>query len=111
LERIDDLQALKEQVEVATEEFVKQYQTFRKTRYARGFKSWAPLYIGGLLSMASALVAPPVALGIAGASLGIQVIQKKLESPSDQPGRERVFNMLAALQKDIFKRSGVKQLI
>lgn len=111
LERIDDLQALKEQVEVATEEFVKQYQTFRKTRYARGFKSWAPLYIGGLLSMASALVAPPVAVGIAGASLGIQVLQKRLEGPSDRPGRERVFNMLAALQKDIFKRSGVKQLI
>lgn len=111
LERIDDRQTLKEQVEAATGEFVKQYQTFRSTRYARGFKSWAPLYVGGLLSVASALVAPHVAAGIAGASLGIQIIQKKLESPSGQPSRERIFTMLATLQKDIVKRSGVKQLI
>jgi hypothetical protein len=111
LGRIEDPKALREQVEVATQDFVKQYQTFRKTRYARGFKGWAPLYIGGFLSMASVLVSPPIAVGIAGASLLTQVVQKKLEAPSDQAGRNRVFNMLAGLEKDIVKRSGVKQLI
>jgi hypothetical protein len=111
LDRIEDPRVLREQVAIATQEFVREYQNFRKTRYARGFKSWAPLYIGGLMSIASALVAPPVAAGIAGASLVVQLVQKKLESPSDQPGRERVFNMLAGLQKDIVKRSGIKQLI
>lgn len=111
LDRIQDPHALGEQVEVVTQEFVKEYQAFRKTRYARGFKSWAPLYVGGALSVVSALVAPPVAAGIAGASLAIQIIQKKLEGPSDQSRRERVFNMLSGLQKDIVKRSGIKRLI
>jgi len=111
MDRIEDPQALTEQVEIATHEFVKQYQDFRKTRYARSFKTWTPLYIGGLLSMASALVAAPVVFGIATVSLVVQVVQKKLESPLDQPGRDRVFNMLAGLQKDLVKRSGIKQLI
>jgi hypothetical protein len=110
LNRIQDPQFLRDQVEVTAGEFFKEYQAFRKSRYARGFKKWAPIYVGGLLSMVMTVVAPPVALGIAGASLGIQIIQGGLEGPAD-PGRERIFNMLVGIRKDIIRRSGIKEII
>jgi hypothetical protein len=96
---------------VTAGEFFKEYQAFRKSRYARGFKKWTPIYVGGLLSMVMTVVAPPVALGIAGASLGIQIIQKGLEGPAEHLRRERIFNMLAGIRKDIIRRSGIKEII
>jgi hypothetical protein len=52
-----------------------------------------------------------LALEIAGASVGIQIIQKSLEHPEVHPGHRRVFNMLAGIRKDILRRSGIKQII
>ncbi len=111
LNRIQDPRFLRDRVKTAATEFFKEYQAFRKSRYARGFKKWTPLYVGGLLSTVMTVVAPPVALGIAGASLGIQVIQKRLEVPTDPLGRERIFNMLAGIRKNIIRRSGIKQIV
>jgi hypothetical protein len=111
LNRIQDPQVFKDQVDATVREFVKEYQQFRKSRYARNFKRWAPLYVGGLLSIAGTLVAAPVAFGIAGASLIIQVVQKVYDSSADDSGRTRAFNMLAALRKDIVRQSGIKAVI
>lgn len=111
LNRIEDPKIFGEQVEATAREFLQQYQAFRKSRYARGFKKWTPLYVGGLLSAVMTVVAPHVALGIAGASVGIQVIQKKLEAPADNAEGERIFNMLAGMRKDIIRRSGIKEII
>ncbi len=111
LNRIEDPKLFGEQVEAAAREFFKEYQPFRNSRYARGFKRWAPLYVGGLLSAVTTVVAPHVALVLASASLGIQVIQKKVEGPADDAQRERIFNMVAGMRKDIFRRSGIKEII
>ena len=70
-----------------------------------------PLYVGGLLSMIATVVEPKVALNIAGASLVIQIIQRRLDDPTHQPRRDRVFNMLAGMRKDIIRKSGVKQIV
>jgi len=61
--------------------------------------------------MIAKTVSPRLALEITGASLGIQIIQKSLEHSEVQPGRQRVFNMLAGIRKDIIRRSGIKQII
>jgi hypothetical protein len=111
LNHIQDPKSLRDRAKVTAVDFFKEYRDFRKTRYARSFKKWAPLYIGGALSMIAKVAAPNLALGIAGASLGIQVIQKRLERPADYPGRQRIFNMLAGIRKDILRRSGIKQII
>jgi hypothetical protein len=52
-------------------------------------QKWAPLYIGGVLSVIAKVAVQSLAVEIAGASLGIQVIQKMLER-ADHPVR-RVF--------------------
>ena len=111
LNHIQDPKFLRHHVKITAAEFFKEYQAFRKSRYARGFREWTPLYVGGLLSMVMTVVAPPVALGIAGVSLGIQVIQKRLDGPTGPVGRERIFNMLAGIRKDVIRRTGVKQII
>jgi hypothetical protein len=111
LNHIQDPRRLTAEVEATAQEFGKEYQTFRKSRYARNFKGWAPLYVGGLVSMIGTAVAPHVALGVAGVSLVVQTIQKVFESPAASPGRDRVFNMVAGLRKDIIRQSGVKAII
>lgn len=61
--------------------------------------------------MVMTAVSPTVALGIAGASLGIQVVQKGLESSANDSERARVFNMLAGIRRDIIRQTGIKQII
>jgi hypothetical protein len=111
LNRIGDPKRLKDQIEVTAQEFLREYRLFRKSKYTRSFKRWAPLYVGGLLSVITTAVSPPVGLVLATASLGIQIIERKLEGSADQPMRERTFNMVAGLRKDIIRRSGIKELI
>jgi hypothetical protein len=111
LNRIHDPNLLSDEVEGTAREFVKEYQTYRKSRYARSFKEWTPLYVGGLLTMIGTVVAPPVGFGIAGASLFIQIVQKAFEVPGTHRGRHRVFNMVAGLRKSIIHRSGIRAII
>ena len=110
LNRIDDPKHLRDHVKATARDFFEEYRDFRKSRYARGFKKWVPLYVRGLLSIVAA-VEPRIALGVAGASLGIQIVQRKLDSSTDQPRREHVFHMLAGMRKDIIRLSGVKQIV
>ncbi len=111
LDRIQDPKLLRDEVEETAREFVKEYQTFRKSRYARHIREWAPLYVAGLFGMIGTVVAPPVAFGIAGASMVIQLIQKGFKDPAAHRGRHRIFNMVAGLRKDIIRRSGIKAII
>jgi len=111
LDRIQDPKALSDEVRAASQDFTRQYLDFRKSTYARNFKRWAPLYVGGLLAVAGTLVSPPLAAGMAGVSLVVELIQKEVESRSGQAGPERVFNMLAGLRKDIITQSGIEQMI
>lgn len=110
LNRIADPKHLRDHVKATADEFFKEYQDFRKSRYARSFKKWVPLYVGGILSIVAA-AEPKIALGIAGASLGIQIIQRRLDSSTDQPRRERVFHMLAGMRKDIIRLSGITRIV
>jgi hypothetical protein len=111
LNRIDDPKHLRDHVKTTASDFFNEYQDFRKTRYARGFKKWAPLYVTGLLSIVAAVDPRIAPLGVAGASLVIQIVQRKLDSSTVQPRDEHVFHMLAGMRKDIIRLSGVKQIV
>lgn len=90
--------------------FKQEYQQYRKTRYARQFKSWAPLCIGGVLTVPAALVAPPAAAILAGGAFTMQLIDKTLSVGNANPN-ERVFHILAGVRRSIIKLSGVQELI
>jgi hypothetical protein len=111
LSRISDPEQLQRQVEVTAREFFEQYRAYRKSRFARAFKKWTPLSVGGLLSIVGTIVSPPAALAIAGVSVGIQIVERQLESGSGRANPERTFHMLAGLRRDIIRRSGIKDLI
>jgi hypothetical protein len=75
LNRIQDPKHLRDRVKATTADFFQEYRAFRKSRYARTFRKWTPLCIGGLLSMVAKVVAPPsTAPEIAGASLAFQFV-------------------------------------
>lgn len=111
LDHVTDPKYLRELVKAVATDFFKEYRRFRESRYARSFKKWVPLYIGGLLSMAAAAVEPRTAMEIAGVSLVIQVIQRKIDDSQNSLQRERVFNMLAGMRKDIIRRSEITQIV
>jgi hypothetical protein len=110
LHRIQNPQELRDAVQGTAQQFVREYDTFRKSRSAQRFKEWAPLYVTGLLGIAGSIVSPHVAFEIAGTSFGIQVIQKIIDGSTDQSTRGRVFNMLAGIEKNIVRQSGIKKL-
>jgi hypothetical protein len=52
-----------------------------------------------------------VALAIAGVSLGIQIVERHLETGADRSQIEKTFHMLAGLERDIIRQSQIKHLI
>jgi hypothetical protein len=109
LHRIQDPQELRDAVQGTAQSFVREYDTFRKSSYAKAVKSWAPLYVGGLLSIVGTIVVPHVKIALAGVSFGFQILHKLVYGSTDQSARARVFNMLAGVEKDIIRQSGIKK--
>jgi hypothetical protein len=109
LHRIQDPQELRDAVQGTAQTFVREYDTFRKSRYAQAFRSWAPLYVGGLLSITGTIVPLPVKIVLAGVSFGIQIVLKHVYGSPDQSERGRVFNMLAGVEKNIIRQIGIKK--
>ena len=110
LARLSDASEFAARIASVARDFDRQYRAYRKSRYARTFKSWIPLCIGGVLSVAASVAAPPLAPGIAVASVGIQVVEKCLNRREDT-AHQRVFNMLSGIRRDIIKRSGIRELV
>lgn len=110
LRRVGNAEEFGHRVDIVARDFARQYREYRNSRYARRISSWAPLCVGGILSVPTAFVSPLTAAGLAVASFAIQVIEKSLGG-SDSTADERVFHMLAGLRRDIVKHSGVRELV
>jgi hypothetical protein len=110
LTRLNDASEFAARVASVARSFDQEYRAYRKSRYARGFKSWAPLCIGGVLSVVATSVSPAYAPELAAASVGIQIIEKYLGQAYDTQHR-RVFNMLSGVRRDIIRRSGIRELV
>ena len=110
LTRLSDASSLSARAASVAQDFDRQYRAYRRSRYARRFKSWTPLCIGGVLSVAASVAAPDLTPGIAVASVGIQVVERCLNM-HEGIAHERVFNMLSGLRRDIIARSGIRELV
>jgi hypothetical protein len=111
LGRISDFDTLNSRINTVAAEFVAEVTRFQKTRYARAFRDWAPLCIGGLLSAVSSFVSPVASIGIAGASLLIQVIEKNFDSSAIESNRQRVFQLMTGLRHDVLQRAKIRALV
>lgn len=108
LGRIQGLADVNIRVQAIAQEFVEEFKRYKNTRYARAFRSWAPLCVGGVLSAVSSLVSPPVAVAIAGASFAIQIVERHLDASAMSPPTDRTFQLLSGLERDILHRSRLR---
>jgi hypothetical protein len=111
LGKISDPAVLRKRIADLANDFATEYEVWRKTRFARAFKSWTPLCVGGLLSVATAFVQPIAAAAIATATFGLQVIEKCVTQSEAHNPKDRVYQMLVGLRRDIIKRSPIRRLL
>jgi hypothetical protein len=109
LGRTDSPAEFAQRVEAVAQDFAREYREYRASRYARRFKSWAPLCIGGVLSVPTAFVSPLSAAELATASFAFALLQNYLGEVDRT--NQRVFHMLAGLRKDVIQRSGIRELV
>jgi|SRR5208283_3606501 len=110
LHSIRDPQGLNDAVQETARQFVREYDAFLKSAYARRFQQWTPLYVDGLLSSAAAIIPHPhIKIVMSGISFVFKVVHKRVCESTDQHPRARVFNMLAGVEKDIIRRIGIKK--
>lgn len=100
LDRLENPEALKARVEGIAEDFDNAVKEYRRTRYARRFREWSPLYVGGILSVTTAFVSPPVAATLAGISVVVQFIDKMMNISGPPSLKEKCCRMVGDLSDD-----------
>lgn len=110
LNRVTDPHEFATRVTSIANEFGVEYRKYRRSRYARRFKSWAPLVFGGALSVAASVTSPFIAAGLVTGSLAVQMLDKYRASGASI-NNERVFHMLTGIRRDIIRRSGLYELM
>jgi hypothetical protein len=110
LTKLTDVAELSTRVESLAQDFDRRYREYRSSKFAGAFESWTPLCIGGVLTVASAVVTPALAPGIAVGSVVITVIEKLL-SAREGSADERVFSMLSGLRREIVAQSGIREIV
>lgn len=111
LGRISDLAILNDRVVAVAGDFVAECEKWHRSRYSRRFKSWTPLCVGGLLSVAAAFVNPIAAGAIAAGSFAIQAVEKHITQRDAVDSRGRVYQMLVGMRHDIIEKSPIKNLV
>lgn len=109
LTRVDDAQEFVARVNSVAREFEADYQQYRNSQFARRFRDWAPMCVGGALSIVGTLVHPLVGAGIATTSFAIQVVERLTAAPATD--RKRVFNMMSGIRRDVVAGSGIRRLV
>jgi hypothetical protein len=111
LHRIENTGVFRQEIQNTAEDFVRQCDKYRRSRFAKKTQKWVPLGIGTVVGIVAALGGPVAAIGGKAAQLSTQVIDKKINRPSSDPVAERTFQMLCSLQRDIIRRSPVKTFL
>jgi len=97
LDQIEDETALRERIDQIAKAFDAKVGKYRQTRFGRSVRAWAPLYVGGLISIGSAFVCPPVAAVLAGVSLSLQVIDRKINASAPPGATEQCCRLVGDL--------------
>jgi len=101
LQNIGDLALLQERVVKAASEVQREYQKFRKSRFARRIVDWTPFVIGGLLPLLAdlGLVPKEFAWSITTAGFGFKLLQKVRQNPNMV--RDRLFSLCTSLDYNV----------
>jgi hypothetical protein len=115
LDKIDDLQTMRDMVKDILADLNKEVRTYKQTRYGRTFVRWVPFSVGNLIALAGMAVGiitgdNMVSTTSAGASILFRFIDKAL-SPKGERDREKLVRMLSGVKKDIINSTDVKRLI
>jgi hypothetical protein len=111
LNRIGDAQTFAEEIQQTVNDFVRECDEYRRSRFAKKIKRWTPLSVGSLIGIVASLGGPVAAVGGRIAQFSTQVIDKKINHTQSDPSRTRAFQMLCDLQDNVLKRSPVKKFL
>jgi len=101
-QNVQSPEAFRDQVQEAVTDFGRGMEKLRKGRWSRQVRRWAPIAIGGIVSVASAAIATPiVGLGAAGVTLTLQVLQNSQGQQVPGTYKARAQALLVELDRDV----------
>ena len=90
------------QLEHVVKQFSGEMQKLREQRFGRQVRRWAPIALGGVVSLAAAAITVPViAVGAAGVSLAVQVLQTSQGEPAPATYKAKLQTHLVELDRDV----------
>jgi hypothetical protein len=101
-QNVQSPEAFRDQVQEAVSDFGRGMQKLRKGRLGREIRRWAPVAIGGIVSLASAAIATPiVGVGAAGVALTVQVLQNSQGQHVPGTYKAKAQALLVELDRDV----------
>lgn len=115
LDRIDDLELLRDKVKNVLADLDKEVRSYKKTRLGKKILQWTPFSIGNLFAltgMVGGLIGNKLVSATGtGASIACRLIDRALSVKEVDGRKEKLVRMLAGIQKDIIKNADVRKLI
>jgi hypothetical protein len=115
LDRIDDMELLRDKVNVVMADLDKEIIDYKKTGFGKKVLRWITFSVGNLFALGG------IAAGLTGnrilsatgasAAVGFRFIDRAIEIRNIEGDKGKLVRMLAGIQKDIIKDSDVRKLI
>lgn len=107
-----DPELLAQRVQVLAPRFITAVEKFRHDRLWRSVKSYVPMTVGFLITLAAGLVGKAVGVKLKpGIDFTIKVIERQFESGGAPPHETRTHRLLADLKDDILDTAKTKRIV
>ena len=103
--------AVEAKLEQSLHAFEEEWQRYKRGAFGRRLKKWAPLSVGGLLTVGAVFASPLLAAAMAGGTLVVEIVKSGIETRQEQGTGEKAFHMLCRLEDQILRRAKVRHLM
>lgn len=115
LDRIDDLELLRDKVKAILSDLDKEIKSYKETGFGKKIIKWVPFTIGNLFTLGGAASGlsgeKMLSAACKGASVVFKTIDKAISSKDKEGEKEQLVRMLSGIQKELIKTTDVKKLI
>lgn len=111
LYRIEDPRVFAQRIASVAEQIEKESSTYKKSKFSRRFKSWAPFSVGSILSVGAAMADPAFGLAFVAGSVTVGLVAKVFIEDRPSIDTPVACRLLADLRSDILKKATVNALV
>jgi hypothetical protein len=116
LDRIDDLELLRDRIKIVLSELDKDVKNYKRTRFGKRIIQWLPFSVGNIFvlgGIATGLITDNKLISATSAGIGVafRFIDKAISPKEPDGNKDKLVRMLAGIRKDIIKSADVKNLI